>query len=87
MGNDVFENMTAGLMAIDNKAKRAYSITEAEYSEWKQVFTFEGIKGSRYGQSFCNHFGIQDYRVYHEQNWQRCDQIIQSYWLIKLHTE
>jgi len=83
MGNSVFENMTAHLMAIDNKVNRAYSITEAEYSEWKQAFTFEGIKGLRYGQSFCNHFDITDYMLFYKVDWISADQYIKSVYLEK----
>jgi hypothetical protein len=83
MGDSVFENMTAGLMAIDNKVNRAYSITEAEYSEWKRAFTFEGIKGARYGQSFCNHFGLTDYVLFYKVDWESADQHIRAVYLAK----
>ena len=83
MGNDMFENMTADLMAIDNKVNRAYSITEADYSEWKRAFTFEGIKGLRYGQSFCNHFDITDYVLFYKSDWASADQHIRMMYLEK----
>jgi hypothetical protein len=83
MGDSVFENMTAGLMAIDNKVNRAYSITEAEYSEWKRAFTFEGIKGARYGQSFCNHFGLTDYVLFYKVDWESADQHIRTVYLVQ----
>ena len=62
------------------------TITVTEYNQWKRLYTFDGLKGQRYGQSFCNHFDIQDHRVFFDQDWQRCDEIIQRDWLIKLHT-
>ena len=83
MGGKVFEKMTADLMAIDNKVNRAYSITEAEYSEWKRAFTFEGIKGLRYGQSFCNHFNITDYVLFYKMDWTSADQHIRTVYLAK----
>jgi len=83
MGNDMFENMTADLMAIDNKVNRAYSITEADYSEWKRAFTFEGIKGARYGQSFCNHFDITDYVLFYKSDWASADLHIRAVYLAK----
>jgi len=83
MGDSVFENMTAGLMAIDNKVNRAYSITEAEYNEWKRAFTFEGIRGARYGQSFCNHFDITDYVLFYKLDWDSADQHIRTVYLEK----
>ena len=42
---------------IPNPIKR---ITEKEYLLWRAAYTFEGLKGIRYGQSFCNHFDITD---------------------------
>ena len=83
MGNTVFENMTANLMAIDNKVNRAYSITQAEYNEWKRAFTFEGIKGLRYGQSFCNHFNITDYVLFYKSDWASADLHIRAVYLAK----
>ena len=62
-------------------------VTLDAYTEWKRLYTFQGLKGQRYGQSFCNHFDIQDHRVFFDQDWQRCDEIIQRDWVIELHTE
>jgi hypothetical protein len=83
MGDSAFEYMTADLMAIDNKVNRAYSITQAEYSEWKRAFTFEGIKGLRYGQSFCNHFGLTDYVLFYKVDWASADQHIKAVYLVQ----
>ena len=83
MGDSAFEYMTAALKAIDNKVNRAYSITEAEYSEWQRAFTFEGIRGLRYGQSFCNHFGITDYVLFYKTDWTMADQHIRAVYLAK----
>jgi hypothetical protein len=83
MGDSAFEYMTADLMAIDNKVNRAYSITEAEYNEWKRAFTFEGIKGARYGQSFCNHFDITDYVLFYKLDWDSADLHIKAVYLAK----
>ena len=83
MGDSAFENMTADLMAIDTKVNRAYSITEVEYTEWKRTFTFEGIKGARYAQSFCNHFGITDYVLFYKVDWESADQHIRMIYLEK----
>jgi hypothetical protein len=83
MGDSIFENMTADLMAIDNKVNRAYSIPPAEYDAWQRAFTFEGIKGARYGQSFCNHFGITDYVLFYKVDWASADQHIKAVYLAK----
>ena len=83
MGNDAFENMTADLMNMAEGLDRQHSITEADYSEWKRAFTFEGIKGLRYGQSFCNHFDITDYVLFYKMDWASADLHIRAVYLAK----
>ena len=83
MGDNVFENMTADLMAIDARAEQQSSVTEVAYEDWKREFTFEGIRGLRYGQSFCNHFDITDYVLYYKMDWASADQHIRTVYLEK----
>ena len=83
MGDNVFENMTADLMAINARAEQQNSVTEAAYEDWKREFTFEGIRGARYGQSFCNHFDITDYVLYYKMDWASADQHIRTVYLAK----
>lgn len=83
MGDNVFENMTADLMAINARAEQQNSVTEAAYEDWKREFTFEGIRGARYGQSFCNHFDITDYVLYYKMDWASADQHIRTVYLEK----
>ena len=42
-------------------------ITSKQFELWKQDFTFNALHGQRYGQSFCNRFGITDYLLYYNQ--------------------
>ena len=83
MGDNVFENMTADLMAINARAEQQSSVTKAAYEDWKREFTFEGIRGARYGQSFCNHFGITDYVLFYKVDWASADQHIRTVYLEK----
>ena len=83
MGDNAFENMTADLLAIDVRVERRNSIPPAEYEDWKREFTFEGIKGARYGQSFCNHFGITDYVLFYKVDWESADQHIRTVYLVQ----
>jgi hypothetical protein len=83
MGDNAFENMTADLLAIDARAEQQNSVTEAAYEDWKREFTFEGIRGLRYGQSFCNHFDITDYVLYYKMDWASADQHIRTVYLEK----
>ena len=83
MGDSVFGKITADLMAIDARVERKNSIPPAEYETWKREFTFEGIKGARYGQSFCNYFGITDYVLFYMLDWDRADQHIRTVYLVQ----
>ena len=83
MGNDVFENMTADLLAMDARVERRNSILQTEYDAWRDEFVFDGIRGMRYGQSFCNHFGITDYVLFYMLDWDKADQHIRKLYLAK----
>ena len=83
MGDNAFENMTADLLAMDARVERRNSIPETDYNMWQKMFTFEGIRGARYGQSFCNHFGITDYVLFYKVDWESADQHIRTVYLEK----
>jgi len=83
MGDNVFENMTADLMAINARVEQQNSVTQAAYEAWKLEFTFDGIRGARYGQSFCNHFNITDYVLFYKLDWASADQHIRTVYLEK----
>ena len=40
-------------------------IDPEDYIQWKQYFIWEALHGMRYGQSFCNRFGITDNHLYY----------------------
>jgi hypothetical protein len=61
-GQRAFEQMVA---FADKKDQIQEPITQESFERWEQDFTFEGLKGIRYGQSFCNHFGISDNLLYY----------------------
>jgi len=83
MGNDAFENMTADLLAMDARMERRNSILQTEYDAWRNEFVFDGIRGLRYGQSFCNHFDITDYVLFYMLDWGKADQHIRKLYLAK----
>jgi hypothetical protein len=49
----------------DRTDKPSGLITLAEYEQWRESYTFLALKGQRYGQSFCNTFGITDNHLYY----------------------
>jgi hypothetical protein len=76
MLNQLLEHMQ--LASKSNPIKR---ITEKEYSLWHAAYTFEGLKGIRYGQSFCNHFNITDNILFYTSDHTRCDTYIRKTYL------
>ena len=61
-GQRAFEQMAA----LAGNPKPAHEPVSREAFElWQKDFIFEGLKGLRYGQSFCNHFGITDNLLYY----------------------
>lgn len=49
----------------DQTGRSGVTITLAEYEQWRESYTFLALKGQRYGQSFCNTFGITDNNLYY----------------------
>lgn len=41
-------------------------LTTESFERWDRDFLFQALQGQRYGQSFCNHFGITDNILYYE---------------------
>ena len=40
-------------------------LTEENFNAWRKSYLMEAIMGIRYGQSFCNRFGVEDYVLYY----------------------
>ena len=45
--------------------KRPLIISQEQFELWQKDFMWEALHGIRYGQSFCNHFGITDNLLYY----------------------
>jgi hypothetical protein len=78
-GPAVFEQ----LVTFADQADRInQSITQEDYLQWKKDFIWEALHGIRYGQSFCNHFGVTDNHLYYAPGdiaW--CDNYIRKTYL------
>jgi len=59
------------------------SIPRSDYEQWRKQYTWDALHDLRYGQSFCNYFGITDQRIFFERNWLVCDTVIQREWLAR----
>ena len=78
----MFDAMIRELLTQQTPKTVSLPVASDAYAKWKKLYTFEGLKNQRYGQCFCNHFKIQDHRIYYETDWQRCDEIIKRDWLL-----
>jgi hypothetical protein len=64
-GQQAFENIVA---QTHRSEQLKHHITTEDYEQWKQDYIWEALHGIRYGQSFCNHFGITDNHLYYGTN-------------------
>lgn len=60
----------------DRATPKVAKISQSEFQQWQQQFVFDALRGQGYGRSFCDHFGIRDYRISFERNIDHCDRII-----------
>ena len=61
-GHNVFQQM----IDENNNTQLAIGpITPEDFELWKRDYTWDALHGIRYGQSFCNHFGIIDNILYY----------------------
>jgi hypothetical protein len=54
------------------------TVTRKEYEQWARGFVFEGLRNLRYGQSFCNQFGITDNILFYAGTVAEADQYIRK---------
>ena len=77
----MFDSMIQSLISRHDPDQTPKIIKLADYETWQKLYTFDALLDQRYGQSFCNHFDIQDHRIYYERDWVRCDTLIRSEWI------
>ena len=64
-GQQVFEQ----LVDLADRAKKTHkTIDRDDYEQWRHDYIWEALHGIRYGQSFCNRFGITDNHLYYGTN-------------------
>lgn len=57
------------------------TITIEEFKDWEKSFSFVALFGQRYGQSFCNHFGIADNILYYTSDVSYCRNHIKKHYI------
>ena len=58
----IFEQIVA---FADRTGEPRPLITQEDFDLWHKDYTWEALHGQRYGQSFCNRFGIHDNHLYY----------------------
>jgi hypothetical protein len=53
-------------------------VPREQYDQWARGFVFDGLRNQRYGQSFCNRFGIQDNLLFFAESVEEADRYIQK---------
>ena len=56
-------------------------VSEQQYEDWKKQFTADALLGLRYGQSFCNFFGITDNLLFFTREIDWCDTYIKDHYI------
>ena len=74
-----FIQMTQDLLGTKIDTKK--TVSPGAFEQWRREFIFEGLAGIRYGQAFCNRFGITDYILYYNTNVNEAEQRIQSWYV------
>ena len=62
----------------DRRPDHQVSVSQEDYEQWARGFVFEGLRDQRYGQSFCNRFGIQDNILFYCSTVEEADRYIQK---------
>lgn len=79
-GHNVFDQMVTATTTTRVTFKNHIALED--YELWKRDFIWEALHGMRYGQSFCNHFGITDNHLYYAPGdiaW--CDRYIREQYI------
>jgi hypothetical protein len=57
-------------------------VKSEEYATWRRNYLFDALRGMRYGQSFCENYGITDYVLYYMTKQPNADLYIRKYFVI-----
>lgn len=80
-GHNMFKDLVKELTNPTAPAAPHKKITQAQFDSWQAQASFDIMKGARYGQSFCNYFGITDNILYYEFSWLNADEYIRRAYL------
>ena len=84
-GRTVFEQLMQDMINRPHKSPYAgnLTITQKQFDEWQKLAAWDIMQGLRYGQSFCNHFGLTDNILYYEFSWLSAEEYIKRTYVEK----
>lgn len=75
------KSLVEDLMLAQHGRTAQQDLTQDNYDRWDREYVFDAMRGQRYGQSFCNHFGITDYLLWYERDHMRARERIRCHYL------
>ncbi len=79
---NVMAHMVNEILTVNSKGSTATEeLTEESFQRWDQGYIFDAICNQRYGQAFCNYFGIHDNVLFYTRDIERCKQLIKKLYL------
>lgn len=84
-GHNVFDQLVTETTTTTTRDTMINHISEADFELWQRDYIWEALHGQRYGQSFCNRFGITDNLLYYTTwNPEQVDDYIRRTYLERL---
>jgi len=60
------------------------SIDRGQYQQWTREYVWQALRnGKSFGRAFCEQFGVLDNHLLWERDHRRCENIIETTWLMK----
>lgn len=78
---NAMKHMVQELLLATHGRTAVEPLTPESYEQWCQSYLFDAIRDLRFGQAFCNHFGITDNFLFYERDIERAKQRIQKHYL------
>jgi len=75
------QNLVKELILAQHGRTAQEPLTEETFQAWEYAFVFSALQGLRYGQAFCNHFGITDNILFYERDRERAQKHIRRHYL------
>ena len=69
------------LMLAQHGRPAQETLTQESFDQWCHGYIFDAMRNQRFGQAFCNHFGITDNLVYYERDAEKCKAMIRKQYL------